>query len=129
MSRKYLDDLKVKYPETYCSSDDPRQEKWTQEREEYGFDERETWDLDSAFYCWLYERLKMYLDVNCVDLTYHKFEYEGEELTQQECIDRMIHGCEIYFKQQNDWNISEEDQKAINDIAKIWAIVLPAMWW
>lgn len=129
MNRKYLDDAGMTERHDSWNPEDSRQEQWEKEREEYGFDERETWALDSAFYCWLYERLKMYLDVNCVNLTYHKFEYEGEELTQQECIDRMIHGCEIYFKQKDDWNISEEDQKAISDIAKIWAIVLPAMWW
>ena len=71
----------------------------------------------------------MYLDVNCVNLEFHKFEYEGEKLTQQECIDRMLKGCEIFFKNDNDWTISDEDQKMINDVAKIWAIVLPAMWW
>ena len=131
MSRKYLDDLKVEYPETYCPSDDPRQEKWTQEREEYGFDERDTWSLDNAFYCWLYEHLKMYIEraSEIIDLDFHKFEYEGEELTQTQCINRMIYGCEIYFAQRDDWNISEEDQKTISDVAKIWAIVLPAMWW
>lgn len=129
MNRKYLDEAGMTERHDSWNPEDNRQEQWAKEREEYGFDERETWALDSAFYCWLYERLKMYLDVNCVNLTYHKFEYEGEELTQQECIDRMIHGCEIYFNQEDDWNISEEDQKAINDIAKIWAIVLPAMWW
>ena len=64
-----------------------------------------------------------------VALDFHKFEYEGEELTQTQCINRMIYGCEIYFAQRDDWNISEEDQKTISDVAKIWAIVLPAMWW
>lgn len=129
MNRKYLDDAGMTERHDLWNPEDSRQEQWEKEREEYGFDERETWALDSAFYCWLYERLKMYLDVNCVNLTYHKFEYDGEELTQEECINRMIYGCEIYFQQYNDWNISEENQKAIDDVAKIWAIVLPAMWW
>lgn len=129
MKRKYLDDIGVDLCLWSELEDDKRQARWAQEREEYGFDERDTWCMNYAFYCWLYERLKMYLDVNCVDLTFHKFEYEGEELTQQECIDRMLHGCEVYFQQDNDWTISEEDQKAISDVANIWAIVLPAMWW
>ena len=129
MGRKYLDDIGViERPDTWCI-DDSRQERWREQREIYGFDDRETWSLDFAFYLWLYERLKMYLDINFVDLEFHKFEYEGEELTQQECIDRMIKGCEVYFKLDDDWNISEEDQKMIDDVTKIWAIVWPAMWW
>ena len=129
MSRKYLDDIGVDL--WLGLEDDERQERWVKEQEEYGFDERETWSLDHAFYCWLYERLKMYIEraSKIVQLDFHKFEYEGEELTQQECIDRMIYGCEVYFAQEDEWNISEEDRKIISDIAKIWAIVLPAMWW
>ena len=129
MSRKYLDDIGVDL--WLGLEDDERQERWVKEQEEYGFDERETWSLDHAFYCWLYERLKMYVEraSKIVQLDFHKFEYEGEELTQQECIDRMIYGCEVYFAQEDEWNISEEDRKIISDIAKIWAIVLPAMWW
>ena len=130
MNRKYLDDIGVtERHDLWCNDDDQRQECWKEQRELYGFDDRETWSLDYAFYLWLYERLKMFLDVNCIDLEFYKFEYEGEELTQQECIDRMIKGCEVYFNINDDWNIPEEDQKMINDVAKIWAIVLPAMWW
>ena len=129
MARKYLDDLGVTKDCYMFSTDDPRQPRFDKQKEEYGFDERETWALDLAFYYWLYERLKMYLDVNIADLTFHKFEYEGETLTQEECINRMLKGCEIYFKDGEKWTLSEENQKAIDDVAKIWAIVLPAMWW
>lgn len=129
MNRQYLDDIGVtERPDTWCA-DDPRQERWKEQREIYGFDDREVWSLDYAFYLWLYERLKMYKEIAFVDLAFHKFEYEGEELTQSECIDRMIKGCEVYFKIEDDWNIPEEDQKMIDDVARIWAIVLPAMWW
>lgn len=129
MARKYLDDIGVTNRPDLWNEEDKRQEKWTEERNTYGFDERETWALDFTFYCWLYERLKMYLDVNITDLTFHKFEYEDETLTQEECINRMIKGCEIYFEEDGRWPISEENQKAMDDVAKIWAIVLPAMWW
>ena len=129
MARKYLDDIGVTKDCYMFKTDDPRQPRWDEEKEKYGFDERETWALDFAFYCWLYERLKMYLDVNIVDLTYHKFEYEGETLTQEECINRMLKGCEVYFQNDYKWDISEEDKKIVDDVTKIWAIVWPAMWW
>ena len=86
--------------------------------------------MEYTFYCWLYERLKMFLDVNCIDLTFHKFEFEGETLTQQECIDRMLTGCATYFNCEDyRWDATEEEVKIIEDVAKIWALVLPAMWW
>ena len=132
MNRKYLDDAKVDYNirwDTFVEDDDERQARWEEERNTYGFDERETWGLDTTFYCWLYERLRMYRDIACINLSYHKFEYEGETLTQEECINRMIKGCETFFNQGDYWNTSEEDLKLIDDVAKIWAIVLPAMWW
>ena len=119
MGRKYLDDIGVTKECYMFSTDDPRQPIWDKEKEEYGFDARETWALDFTFYCWLYERLKMFLNVNCINLEFHKFEYEGEELTQQECIDRMLKGCEVFFKNDNDWTSPEEDQKMINDVAKM----------
>ena len=53
----------------------------------------------------------MYRDVAYVNLSYHKFEYEGEMLTQEECINRMIKGCETFFNQGDYWNTSEEDLK------------------
>ena len=80
---------------------------------------------------WLYERLKMYLDYNCVDLTYHKFEYEGNVYTQIELINKMIYGCELVFSQEFHRlrNLTDEEEKAIEDVRWIWATVMPAMWW
>lgn len=129
MGRKYLNDIGVK--DTIMDlTDDPRKNIWEKEIKKYGFAAYETWAMDCFFYAWLYERLKMFLEVNCIDLNYHKFEYEGKEYTQLELINKMIYGCEVYFKNNyDDLSSPEEDIKAVNDIAKIWAIVLPAMWW
>ena len=49
---KYLDDLGLKieeYGTNFISDDDSRKENWAIEREEYGFDGRETWNLDKIF--------------------------------------------------------------------------------
>lgn len=126
--RKYLDSIGVaERPDTW-NKDDKRQEAWAHEREEYGFDERETWALDFSFYLWLYERLKKFVEVCSIDLDYHKFEYNGVEYTQRQMIDMMLERLEFSFKPEyNDW---DEDQYAyVSEIEKIWAIVLPAMWW
>ena len=67
--------------------------------EKYGFNERETYELDSVLVMWLYERLRYFQDVasQTVDFTYHKFDIHGEELTELECIDRMCRLCKEYM--------------------------------
>ena len=108
---------------------DARQKTWYNERRKYGFDSRETWNLNSVFYIWSYEHLMMYKEKasKIVDLEFYKFEYKGETLTQIECIDRMIEGCKLYI--QNDEPYDKEIQEKIKSVVEIWAMVLPYMWW
>ena len=135
MGRKYLEDIGVKDTvyNTPTNKSDKRNPIWAEEREIYGFDERETWNLDHTFYCWLYERLKMYLEKadGVIDLDFHKFEYEGEELTQRQCIERMIEGCKVYFSDEYENGFPEDEtlHKKVMDVTKIWALVIGAMWW
>ena len=128
MKRKYLDDLGVK--KRWDQINDEREKRWKKQRETYGFDDRETWNLDSAFYEWLYERLMMYKEIGgkIVNLDSGKFEYGGKIYSQAELIDEMLKRLEFNFSDKyNDW---EEDQyKYVHEIEKMWAVVLPAMWW
>lgn len=128
--RKYLNDIGV--PDTLVKVDlnDTRWEAWNKQIAEYGFPVYETWCLDYVFYGWLYERLKMYLEANCVDLSYHKFEYNGREYTQKELIDKMLHGCELALFEENEHkHLTDEEKKIVDDVRWIWATVMPAMWW
>lgn len=136
MAHKYLDDIGVtsnqdrwwfnddQYP------DDKRLNKWEMEREVYGFDDRETWDLQSSFYLWLYERLMKYVESASpiVNLEYHKFEYKGKEYTQIEMIDMMLERLKFFFSSSY-VDFDPESEKKVQEIGEIWAIVLPAMWW
>lgn len=122
-----------------------RDELFEKEREIYGFDSRETWSLDYVFYMWLYERLKMFVEIGgqVVNLNYHKFDFKGKEYTQLELINMMIEKLEYYFNEdardskideyrKQGMGIVEADNKAyepIKEIGEIWALVLPAMWW
>ena len=128
--RKFLDDIGVtNRPETMLPAD-KRQAQWQQERDTYGFDERETWNLQYSFYLWLYERLKMYLltaGVN-IDLNHHRFVYNETSYTQQQMIDMMLERLEFYFSDKYQSN-DQEQWPYIEEIAKLWATVLPAMWW
>lgn len=111
---------------------DKRQEQWKKEREEYGFDERETWNLDYMFDLWFYEHLKMYDEVNCVNTNYYTFEYEGEKLTQQECIDYILDTLKRRLQRKEpNWDtedldmVAKEEEKMYQLIIKI----LPCLWW
>lgn len=103
---------------------------WKYQRAIYGFDDRETWGLDTCFYAWLYEHIKMYLDraSKVVNLDYHKFEYNEETYTQKELLEQICEIIEYYFSDSfDDWN--EEDLEYVHNIEKMWVVVMPAMWW
>lgn len=135
MGHKYLSDLKdLKGLPWGVSSEigdknDKRKDKWKQQKRKYGFDERETWSLNYTFYCWLYEHLKMYLDMAdpVVDLNYYKFTYKGETKTQKEWIVRMIEYCELYLTEPD--TTDKEKCKKAKDVVNIWNMLLPCMWW
>ena len=80
---KYLDDLGLKiteYGTNFISDDDERSGDWQKQREIYGFDSRECWNMDTKLIEWLYSHLMMYLEdaSEIVDLTYYKFEHNGK---------------------------------------------------
>lgn len=145
MGRKYLDDIGEDYSWVWKPEGSERDETFEKEREIYGFDNRETWSLDTVFYMWLYERLKMFVEIGgqVVDLNFHKFNFKGKEYTQLELINMMIERLEYYFNEdardskideyrKQGMGIVEADNKAyepIKEIGEIWALVLPAMWW
>lgn len=137
LSRKYIDELGIKFedtPQGFCMNEkhrDPRRKYWHEERLKYGFDNRETWSLDYTIKLHLYERLKMYDENNCIDTFYHKFRYKDEELTQQDCIDRMIEGLKLDLALSDyDKKRSEDDiNKKINDVFPILSVCINSLWW
>ena len=92
MNHKYLNDIlpKGKSPYDFYYDDEIRNQKWESERQEFGFDERETWNLDFTFFCWLYERLKKYKEVSPVDLNCKIVKVNNEEKNLEEWVNLMI---------------------------------------
>ena len=61
MNRKYLDDIGITDRwDTWGLGDEEAVKEHQKQQSVYGFDARETFSLDHAFYLWLYERLMMY---------------------------------------------------------------------
>lgn len=131
MKRKYLDDLGISFEETPqgWNPDDTRQEEWTNQRESYGFDERETWSLDYSFKLWLYERLSMFNEVNIINTLYHTFEYKNETLTFQDCVDRMLEGLKLDLTIPSYSEDRTQYEDKINDVVSIFALCFNKLWW
>ena len=130
---KYLEDNGIKrneIMENICEEHggDARSHHWRLQRKIYGFDERETWALNTAFVQWLLERLLMYKDVasNVIDLTYHKANYKGKLITQNEAIDLMIEACKEFLSADL-WD--DRHDKSWKAITELWSEWGPVMWW
>lgn len=128
---KYLDDLGIpvtRYGGNYTDNTDSRWGFWENQRKQYGFDERETWSLDWALTEWIYTRFKMYKEFagDIVDLNWHKFDYEGKQITQGEAINTIIKACEKVLKSDGVW---DDDGTLPKNIYVLLGEIMPAMWW
>lgn len=126
---KYLDDLGIpiiEYGTNFCNRSDKRWKKWRREREEYGFDERECWNLDTTFVEWLYSHFMKYAEDSrkVVNLEYLKFEYQGNLITQAEAINTVCEACKEYLTSDflDRTFLSKDIMMLITDL-------MPAMWW
>lgn len=132
---KYLDDLGLKieeYGTNFMPDDDPREEEWSKEREEYGFDNRETWNLDRIFIEWIYTRVLMYKECSIVDTSFYKIPYKDVEITQGEAIDKILElAKEILQSYDYSWDKEINDMIYNNsrEICDLWKEILPFMWW
>ena len=81
-----------------------------------GVDPRDCWDLDIAFFEWLYCNLKQLLkDTNC-DLTWRSYEHNGKTYTEGEYIEYLMDLCKqiMLFDEfkgcpELDWETEKEE--------------------
>lgn len=144
MKRKYLDDIGCtsRFDTWDLGPDSERREKeFKEQRDIYGFDERETWNLNETFLEFLYERVKMYVDIGgeMVNLNFHKFKFRGKEYTQLELLNIMLDDLKYLITTDEDeyFGVNTKKYKQIlreipyrrNRVMDIWKLVFPAMWW
>ena len=131
MKHKYLIDNNIPHGLYKPKKGDNRIPEWKNFRRVYGFDERETWDLRHNFLGWLYERIKMYIDVCDCDLSYHHFQYDGNEYTQRQILNKICEDIELYFNAHFSADPDKWNKRVpyLNEIGTLWGLVLPAMWW
>lgn len=126
--RKYLEDINAITITSDIPSSDNRQDKWQNERNIYGFDERDTWNLDSTMVELLYERVMMYKEICPLNLDHKMIEINGMEKTQKEWIDLLLNLCEKSIL-NTDYVIFDASLEYKVQIWTIWAELSGYMWW
>ena len=127
MNPQKIDIRKEMQMNCYHDETDERHERWCEQEKAYGFNDIETWDLDSTFAQLLYERLMMYKEIGgqVVDLSYHKIDIFDTTLTLSECIDLMIEKCKMAIKEVD----SFEYTKHMDTVWTIMKEVHGLLWW
>lgn len=138
MKRKYLDDLGVNDRWDMWYEDDPeKMERIKKEQELYGFDYRETFNLNNTFFEWMYERVSMYKEyaAKIIDLKSeraHHYDYDGKSVPVIELIDKILENTEEYlsgYRHAATLDIEEQLFNKAIEAAKIFVMILPSMWW
>lgn len=129
---KILEEIGVKQSNLpwnwYSDFDDIREAIWEKEKEENGFDSRDTWHLDETILYLLYPRFVKYYelaDVN-INLDLHKYTIDGKEYTQRELLIYIIDA----MKNQIKFNIGENNKE--QDMVKVFNIIgtiFGSLWW
>lgn len=88
----------------------------------------ECWSLDITFYRWLDEHLSVYLEDagKLIDMDTYKYEFDGKEMTQRECIEEMI--SLVKFIRGEESFASPELKEKTTHLLRLWADVCPMMW-
>ena len=104
------------------------------ERRKYGFDYRQTINMDLMFAEWLYSRLMMLLEQTDDDLTFNSIEFEGEKYTIERAIHRILKATSeyLYFYEELDMyseEVEEDDivhiQNEMKEATRLWAEIMP----
>lgn len=104
------------------------------ERRKYGFDYRQTINMDLMFAEWLYSRLMMLLEQTDDDLTFNSIEFEGEKYTIERAIHRILKATSeyLYFYEELDMyseELAEDDivhiQNKMKVATRLWAEIMP----
>lgn len=131
---KYLDKLGIDIENYGSNFVKERKLQRFFERKKYGFDYRETINMDLMFAEWLYSRLMMLIEQSDDDLTFNSVVFEGEKYTIEEAIQRILKATReyLYFYEKLDVNgtkVEEEKivyiQNEMKAATRLWAEVMP----
>lgn len=146
------DNIYLMYNSTETTDEKYIQEIYDQQREKYGFDERELWDLDTTTILWLYAHLKRFKEYeyaeNLKGEYAHKynikiiskinneyiyneetkdFEYIEETLKIGNIIDIILEYFKSFLVNEEDYN--DDIQNALGrEGMRLYGTILPSLW-
>lgn len=133
---KYLADLGLditKYGTNFVdASIDEREENWKKQRKDYGFDEREVWNLDIIFIQWLYSHLMMYKEKasQIIDLSYYaNYKWGERKITLEKAIDKVLAATKAILVAEDFDEKERKYQYFCKNIMPLLAEILPALWY
>ena len=128
---KYLEDIGIdarNYATNFVSDDDDRNEIWQKEKEEWGFDSRETWCMDRIFIEWLYCHLMLFQEYyqDTGRQIVIPFINPKESYTISEWISMIKKACISYLKTPmwSDDFLEKMNLDALEEAVKVFAEIL-----
>lgn len=124
MSKKKIDPIKANVPNvnfTLIDKGDPRWDEFKKQRLKRGFDDSETWSLDSTFYNFFIPRLERYVEIT--DGMFSDKEYEKKVRLFLEALKMKkdsIFNCEI---------LTSKQERKINKGLSLFPEILGGLWW
>ena len=99
-------------------------------------DPRDTFGMNGTLVAWLYERLRYFQDEASKIIDFDRPLYlcgervliDGEEITERQCIDRMVEDCKIILT-SDDFTEFDKRDAAKNDLFMVLSKAYWAMWW
>lgn len=137
MSRYFLAKVGKKTVIESLEKKDKRHKVWAMERDFYGFDVTEIWNLDDTFLMMIYERLELFLQQTSwiVDLSCHRIEVGSEEKNLEDWIREiltLIHRIWTFDSISEDKDPNYTEEQSIKDEEKVYIIlsrISRHLWW
>lgn len=103
-------------------------EEMSEQRRRYGFDMRETFNLNDTYAEWLYSHLMLYMQIvpRVIDLTDVTVRVKGEQYSLERVLREIL---ELLRSGLTEQDSEKRKWKLIRKATKLWSKVLPWVWW
>ena len=144
MAHMYLEQIGIESDDPCVPNtdqvDEKRNDRFKEQRETLGFDERETWSIDFTLAAWVYERFMWYLENAPIDTTFYQVEATYAEMSddgtyhqvrrtvsQKEAIELVCEYMRHYLRHQYDdvAQTNAQYEAAFVTMSQL----MPLMWW
>ena len=98
------------------AEDDKREEEFSKQRIENGFDDSETWSLRDTIANFIIPRLKRYKEVSAMDI-------------DEKRIDKMLRAFELVVRDDGQFILTDDEMKEYDKGIKIFKQDFLSLWW